>query len=424
MNVMSTKNWATALASLVLTAAGNGNGLADTRLEPPRSTASSSADGSIPGGAVDGDRFSTSAPALWRGRPEEHAWWWQLEFPEPRALGAILQVHGDHPFAMRNTPRRYVWRISQDGKTWEDLPETATENERRMFRIHRLKEARRARWVRCVITTAEGDSPTLREVEFLADPHSQIAFPPWSVAVSTTTESSKVPGEGGRMFRSLARSCVGWEHLEFQNVWMGDFDPAFLKLEPRPLCAFLSGNFRDWCQQDRECWRGVAEVLRERAVPLWASCGGAQGLAILTETGIDKPWDCPQCRDPAHPLLPIYTHVAGSAKRACGDYSACVFERGRYTIRRLVDDPVFRGLPRDFPVIESHCGQIEWPPEGWELIATRGPGGKTKTQCLRLKDQLIYAAQFHIELDGTPDTSKTIMTNFLSMCQGLNAKQH
>ena len=65
--------------------------------------------------------------------------------------------------------------------------------------------------------------------------------------------------------------------------------------------------------------------------------------------------------------------------------------------------------------MESHCGQIEWPPQGWELIATCGDGGKTKTQCLRLKDHLVYAAQFHIEMDGTPESSRRIMENFLGL---------
>ena len=151
---------------------------------------------------------------------------------------------------------------------------------------------------------------------------------------------------------------------------------------------------------------------------MWASCGGAQGLAILAENGVDQPWDCPQCRDPAHPQLPIYTHIAGSIKRKCGDYSGCVFERGPYTIRQLTADPVFRGLPTEFRAMESHCGQIEWPPNGWELIATCGAGGKTKTQCLRLKDHPIYAAQFHIEMDGTPESSRRIMKNFLNMALG------
>ena len=150
---------------------------------------------------------------------------------------------------------------------------------------------------------------------------------------------------------------------------------------------------------------------------MWASCGGAQGLAILAETGVDSPWDCPQCRDPAHPRLPIYTHIAGSKRTRCGDYSGCVFERGPFSIRQVSPIRSSVACPREFRAMESHCGQIEWAPRGWELIATKGEGGKTKTQCLRLKDHPIYAAQFHIEMEGTPDSSRKIMGNFLALCR-------
>src|SRR5262249_28318980 len=68
-------------------------------------------------------------------------------------------------------------------------------------------------------------------------------------------------------------------------------------------------------------------------------------------------------------------------------------------------------------IVESHCGQIEWAPKGWMLIATRGAGGKTKTQCLRVKDRPIYAAQFHMEMAGTPASSRRIMGNFLALAK-------
>ncbi|MFO0889977.1 MAG: SO2930 family diheme c-type cytochrome [Isosphaeraceae bacterium] len=386
----------------------------------PAASASSTSPGSAALGAVDGDRFSTLPATLWKGKPGERAWWWQVSFPEPRRIGTILQVHGDHEYALKNAPRGYVWQATRDGQAWEDLPETVTANERRMFRIHRLKNPVNARGLRLAIASADGEAPVLREVEFQADPRAEIAFPPWAVIVSTTG-SAEVPGEGASSFRKLARSCRGWEQLQFQNAWLGDFRAGFLADEPRPLAAFLSGNFIDWCQQDREHWKGTAEVLRRASLPMWASCGGAQGLAILAETGVEKPWDCPQCRDPAHPKLPIYGHIRGSTRVKCGDYSGCVFERGPMAIRRLSDDPVFRGLPEEFLAMESHCGQIEWPPAGWELIATCGRDGKTKTQCLKLKDRPIYAAQFHIEMEGTPDTSRTIMSNFLDLARRANA---
>jgi hypothetical protein len=136
-----------------------------------------------------------------------------------------------------------------------------------------------------------------------------------------------------------------------------------------------------------------------------------------------SPGTVPQCRDPEHPKLPIYTHITGSQRRKCGDYSGCVFERGPHTIVQLASDPVFQGLPHEFRAMESHCGQIEWAPKGWELIATHGEGGKTKTQCLRLKNRPIYAAKFHIEMEGTPETSGRIMGNFLTLCRKWEGSQ-
>ncbi len=382
----------------------------------PKATASSTAPGSTAQGAIDGDRFSIEPSKLWKGGPGETSWSWEVSFPRPREVGAILQVHGDHEFAMRNSPSRYIWQVTRDGRVWEDLKETAIDDERRLFRVHRLKHTQAVLGMRLAIAAAEGAAPTLREVEFYADPRAEIAFPPWAVIVSTTG-STEVPGEGAKGFRQLALSCEQGDQLQFQNVWLGDFREAFVDVEPRPLCAFLSGNFIDWCQQDREHWRGTAEILRRASLPMWASCGGAQGLAILAEAGVEEPWDCPQCRDPKSPKLPIYTHIAGSTRRQCGDYSGCVFERGPTAIRQLTSDPVFDGLPQEFRLMESHCGQIEWPPAGWELIATCGPAGKTKTQCLRRKGHPIYAAQFHIEMEGTPESSRTIMSNFLTLAR-------
>jgi hypothetical protein len=205
--------------------------------------------------------------------------------------------------------------------------------------------------------------------------------------------------------------------LQAQQVWLGSFDDTFCAIEPRPLCAFLSGNFKDWCEVQRGPWRGTEQMLKQGHLPIWASCGGAQGLAILATVGADKPWDCPHCRDPRNPKTPIYTHIGHTGAKPCGDYSSCIFERGPYAVRQIDHDPVFKGLPDPFQAMESHCGQIEWPPPGWELIATSGPGTKTRSQCLKVKDRCIYAAQFHIEMEGTPETSRQIMANFLELAK-------
>jgi hypothetical protein len=302
-----------------------------------------------------------------------------------------------------------------DGKAWRDLPETAIKAESRMFRIHRLKEPQSARFLRLSISAAEGKFPTLREIEVYATTDAKIPFVDWFITVQTDEENWASDKPDG--FTQLARQCQGWERVQAQQIWLGTFNEAFAAAEPRPLCAFLSGNLKDWCQRTREPWRGTQEVLTKRNLPLWAACGGAQGLAILSDTGVDRPWDCPHCRDPKNPKLPIYTHIGHTDKRACGDYSCCIFERGPHMVLQLAKDPVFADVPREFLIMESHCGQIAYPPKGWTLIATKGTGGHTVCQCLRVTDRPIYAAQFHIEMPGTAANSRLLMANFLRVAK-------
>src|SRR5258708_4370755 len=92
-------------------------------------SASSSDGGFVPVGAINGDRFSTVAGAAWKGRAGDSRWWWQVRFDAPREVGAILQIVGDHPFVLRNAPRRYVWQRSNDGLQWIDFAETAIADE-------------------------------------------------------------------------------------------------------------------------------------------------------------------------------------------------------------------------------------------------------------------------------------------------------
>jgi hypothetical protein len=380
--------------------------------------ASSTSAGSSVLGPIDGNRFSLRSDSLWRGTAGESNWWWEARFEKPRYIGAILQIAGDHDFVLRHGPVRYVWLTSGDGRIWRKLEETKCDNETRTFRLHRLKKTRNVLALRLQMETESGEAPVLREVQFFESSKARVAFPPWAVVVNTTHDKT-LPGHG-QEFIPLARSCAGWTNLQAQQICLETFNETFLAVEPRPLCAFLSGNFKDWCEVDRGQWRGAAGVLRRKTLPMWASCGGAQGLAILAETGVEKPWDCPHCRDPQRPRLPIYTHVGHLSARPCGDYSGCIFERGPHEVAMVKVDPAFAGLPSRFRVMESHCGQIEWAPKGWELIATAGEGTRTRTQCLRLSGRPIYAAQFHIEMAGTPDVSGQIMGNFLEEARRWN----
>jgi hypothetical protein len=385
-------------------------------LQPPQigvATASSSAPGLSPENAIDGDRFAACDDSLWRGRPGDSSWWWQIEFPTPRPLGAILQIAGDEATSLRNGPSSYIWQVSTDGVQWRDLPKTRVRDETRSFRIHRFESAGEIRFARIVIESAAHSAPAIREVEFYDQFDAPIAFPDWILAVSTVETPDSL--REATPFVDLANSCEGFQSLQAQRVWIPDFNLDLVRAEPRPIAAFLTGNFRDWCQKDRETWRGAAEVLKARALPMWASCGGAQGLAILETVGVDRPWDCPRCRDPIHPKTPIYTHIGHTGDSPCGVYDRNIAERGAHQLKIESPDPALQGLPPIFASMESHVGQIEFVPPGWKRIVTNGPGTLTINQCLRINDFPIYAAQFHIEMKGAETSSRQIMSNFLTI---------
>ncbi len=225
--------------------------------------------------------------SMWLGTKKSGSVW-QTTFAEPTQIGSILQINSDDPHQLKNAPRNYSWQVSDDGEQWTLLQDTVVLRENRLFRIHRLKQAVTTKHIRLVVNLSHGSAPALREVEFYPAVDAEIPFPEWIVAVSSDEDPDNV--SLGMPFISLARLCDGWQNVPAQTIWHGDFDPEFAFAEPRPLCAFLSGSFLEWCQCSREPWRGTQEVLKSRRLPMWGACGGAQVLAILEETGVDQPW--------------------------------------------------------------------------------------------------------------------------------------
>jgi hypothetical protein len=383
--------------------------------------ASSSLSESPAGGAMDGDRFGSAQGAAWQGQADAAGgWWWQVTFSSPRRVGSILQINGQAGDVLAGGPRDYVWQFSHDGQTWSDLNETRIVHEQRVFRLHRLPRVVETQWLRlridAAMTTTSG--PFLREVEVYPETDSPVAFPDWLLSVNITDRSGSQDGLG---HLEVTRAASTDEWLPAQHVDVSVVSPEFVTIEPRPVCMFLSGSYKDWCEVDRSVYRGVEQILTQRRLPIWGSCGGCQLLAILADTGTDRPWDCPHCRDPQSPKLPIYTHIhcghAPGTQAKCGVYDTCEFERGPYELRIVHADPIFAGLPSSgqFTCQESHCGQVEFLPTGWTLLATHGPGGKTKNQLMKVADKPIYAAQFHIDMGG--EHAKLLAKNFLDVAR-------
>lgn len=389
--------------------------------DSPRVDASSIAPGAHVDGPLDADLLDTSPASCWRGRERASAWWWSVQFDRLTPVGAIFQVVGSDAEVFRDAPRDYAWQATVDGVNWQDLPTTITKHETRLFRLHRFDRPHVVLGLRMSIRACTGLAPVLRGLRFLPAPDTPLDFPPWILAVSTVEAPDSL--QEAAPFVRLARRSPGGRDLSAQLLWMGDLDPDFVNPEPRPLCVFLSGNFNDWCQKERAHWKGIEAILARAQTPIWASCGGAQGLAILATAGTRKPWDCPRCRDPRNPLLPIYTHIGHTGTSPCGVYERNVAERGPTQLRIVAPDPALAGLPETFVAMESHVGQIAYVPPGWTLLVADGPGALTHHQLIRLNDRPIYAAQFHIEMEGAPAASERIMTNFLEIARAWSQRR-
>ncbi len=398
--------------------------------------ASSSQSGFDPYGAYDGFRFEGAAGKCWKGQPGEADWFWQINFSMPRQIGAILMIMGEpgEPadelrFFQRKAPADYKWQYSSDAIIWHDLSETIETQERRLFRIHRLDAVVVTQHLRLQISGCVDNYPTIREIEVYSETDADIAFDDWLVAVDIT-EGPEWPHGNTQWFIELARECSGWENVQGQQIWLGNFDESFLNVEPYPLCVFLSGSYQEWCQRTRIYFAGLQEVVVNGNIPIWGSCGGAQVLGILLDTGYQNPWDCPRCRLQHNPpYSPIYGYIGyinpAIEPGPCGEYTNNIAESGPYLIAKVTSDPVFNGLSNPFYAYESHVGQLEYLPSGWHQIGGPGLGTLTELQCFRRDDRYIYGAAFHIENYNatTWDNSKQIMTNFLGLAQSAGGYQ-
>jgi hypothetical protein len=384
-----------------------------------KATASSEWQHSYPASAAnDGDRYSCGPGQYWRGAKGESPWTWQIDFAKPKRIAKVYQIMGSEPYVRRFAPTDYLWQRSNNGTSWHDIPGSAVTGDTRIFRVVEFAAPVRARHFRMRITAATDGAPSLREIEMFASSGDDVKSDPWFYAINIEG-SIELPGYA-KNFVPTAQQCAGWEKVQAQYVQAKDFKESILQPEPRPLCAFLSGSTRDWCEVDRRDYEGVEEVLRNRNLPMWASCGGSQLLLLLTAYGTKVPWICPHCewnRPDYYKTAPqpfIYGHLHCEGHPKCSEYDK-VMERGDYDLKKLLPDPALSGVPDLFNIAESHEGEIKWLPGSWVLIATKGPKGLTVNQIMRVRNRYIYAAQCHIELGGRDRLA--LCKNFLDLAK-------
>jgi len=107
----------------------------------------------------------------------------------------------------------------------------------------------------------------------------------------------------------------------------------------------------------------------------------------------------------AHQLMAM--HYGGSAGPAETP------EFGKMEIAVNKNSPLFRGLPKNFVVWESHNDEVKILPKEFEIFAS----SKTcKIQAIQHKKKPIFGLQFHPEVEDTQFGAE-IFSNFVAICR-------
>ena len=183
------------------------------------------------------------------------------------------------------------------------------------------------------------------------------------------------------------------------------------ELSPR---AIAMSGFGQHLQGRRIEWFfGVDEVLRQTPVPMICFCGSHQLLAYCLERDIRKQKDL---RDRPMRKLRRSEHwprvPRGDPKY---DLSGYFLAQGFFPIRRVKDDPLFKGLPRTMIMRCSHYCEVKRLPRGFELLAS---SDHCRIEAMRDPKRPIWATQFHPESYDAPFFhGRKLLENFAGLVE-------
>lgn len=90
-------------------------------------------------------------------------------------------------------------------------------------------------------------------------------------------------------------------------------------------------------------------------------------------------------------------------------------EFGASRIRLLEENPkdLFRGVPQETTVWESHHDEVSVVPNDFDVLAS---SDQCRVQAMRHRSRPVFGLQFHPEVENT-EHGATIFQNFLKVCQ-------
>jgi len=173
--------------------------------------------------------------------------------------------------------------------------------------------------------------------------------------------------------------------------------------ELRPRAIAMSGFGGHWESREVAWFYGMDEVLHRAEVPIIGFCGSHQLIGFSFTRDLhqtERLYD-----EPMRKLAPDE-----DVPRQAGDLAEYFVAEGFYPIRRVVDDPLFAGLPEVMIMRCWHYCEVKQLPPGFALLAT---SGHCRIAAMRHTDRPLYGTQFHPEAYEAPFfDGRTMLANF------------
>jgi len=354
----------------------------------------------------------------WEGAANQSSHWVRFDLGEPRPISRIFLVSGMAGWKTARLPKSVewssrsnldgrlaalVWQSSDDGNTWNDIPQTERKESDSFREIFQLdKNPITTRYLRLYIKAWHGRSPRIYDVILYMrgqPPVPQVPKGNYVLVISNIMRFSPEPGTVKTPFGEMIRGLEGnvappWD-LKVLELPANAFSVELLKqMNPKPIAIFLTGSGNWFCQLPIFEFSGEFELTKTTDIPTYGACAGVQLMAVAYDR--------------------TFARFTGRAY-----YALDVKEIVEHDIPPIYiqkNDPIFAGLNNPFYGPEHHVAMVDIVEEGWEVLATsRDSKGFICNEMIKAIGRPIYGSQFHPEIAKPFSCAKGILMNFLAM---------
>ncbi|MBA3707705.1 MAG: hypothetical protein H0W83_02655 [Planctomycetes bacterium] len=216
----------------------------------------------------------------------------------------------------------------------------------------------------------------------------------WIFVIVQDLDEYRRDGAGGGLVKARLEEASGEPCLvvPFQR-----FSPRLVE-ELKPRAVAMSGFGGHFESREPSAWTGMHAYLKSTELPTICFCGSHQLLGFSEDGSLDRG---ERLHDqPMRPLAPEEDLPRNAQLLGCGyDLSGYYVADGFFPIRRLVEDPLFEGLPPTMHLCCSHYCEVKTLPAGFVALAS---SGHCAIEAMRHRTRPIYSTQFHPEAFKSP----------------------